>query len=34
MRILVVEDEKHLNRIISEALEDEGYRPKQITANL
>ena len=25
MRILVVEDEKHLNRIISEALEDEGY---------
>ena len=30
MRILVVEDEKHLNRIISEAVEDatthEGYR--------
>ena len=25
MRILVVEDEKHLNRIISEAEEDEGY---------
>ncbi len=25
MRILVVEDEKHLNRIVSEALEDEGY---------
>ena len=25
MRILVVEDEKHLNRIISEAVEDEGY---------
>ena len=25
MRILVVEDEKRLNRIISEALEDEGY---------
>ena len=25
MRILVVEDEKHLNRIIAEALEDEGY---------
>ena len=25
MRILVVEDEKHLNRIISEAMEDEGY---------
>ncbi len=25
MRILVVEDEKNLNRIISEALEDEGY---------
>lgn len=25
MRILVVEDEKHLNRIIKEALEDEGY---------
>ena len=25
MRILVVEDEKHLNRIISEAIEDEGY---------
>ena len=23
MRILVVEDEKHLNRIISEAVEDE-----------
>ena len=25
MRILVVEDEKHLNRIISEVMEDEGY---------
>ena len=25
MRILVAEDEKHLNRIISEALEDEGW---------
>lgn len=25
MRILVVEDEKRLNRIISEALQDEGY---------
>ena len=25
MRILVVEDEKHLNRIVTEALEDEGY---------
>lgn len=25
MRILVVEDEKHLNKIISEAVEDEGY---------
>lgn len=25
MRILVVEDEKHLNRLISEAMEDEGY---------
>lgn len=25
MRILVVEDEKHLNRIICEAVEDEGY---------
>jgi DNA-binding response OmpR family regulator len=25
MRVLVVEDEKHLNRIISEAVEDEGY---------
>ena len=25
MRILVVEDEKHLNAIISEAMEDEGY---------
>lgn len=25
MRILVVEDEKHLNRIISEAMCDEGY---------
>lgn len=25
MRILVVEDERHLNRIIKEALEDEGY---------
>ena len=25
MRILVVEDEKHLNRIISAAVEDEGY---------
>ncbi len=25
MRILVVEDEKHLNRLIAEALEDEGY---------
>ncbi len=25
MRILVVEDEKHLNRIIAEALTDEGY---------
>lgn len=25
MRILVAEDERHLNRIISEALEDEGY---------
>ena len=25
MRLLVVEDEKRLNRIISEALEDEGY---------
>lgn len=25
MRILVVEDEKRLNRIIAEALEDEGY---------
>ena len=24
MRILVAEDEKHLNRIISEALSDEG----------
>ena len=25
MRILVAEDERHLNRIICEALEDEGY---------
>ena len=25
MRVLVVEDEKNLNRIISEAMEDEGY---------
>lgn len=25
MRILVVEDEKHLNKIISETVEDEGY---------
>ena len=25
MRVLVVEDEKHLNRIIAEAMEDEGY---------
>ena len=25
MRVLVVEDEKHLNRIITEAMEDEGY---------
>lgn len=25
MRTLVVEDEKHLNRLISEALRDEGY---------
>lgn len=25
MRILVVEDEKHLNRIITEAMVDEGY---------
>ena len=25
MRILVVDDAKHLNRIISEAVEDEGY---------
>lgn len=25
MRVLVCEDEKHLNRIISEAIEDEGY---------
>ena len=25
MRILVAEDEKHLNAIISEAMEDEGY---------
>ena len=25
MRILVVEDERHLNSIISEAMEDEGY---------
>ena len=25
MRLLVVEDEKNLNRIIAEALEDEGY---------
>ncbi len=25
MRILVAEDEKHLNRIISEAMADEGY---------
>lgn len=25
MRILVVEDEKHLNHIITEVLEDEGY---------
>lgn len=25
MRILVVEDEKHLNRIITEAMADEGY---------
>ena len=25
MRILVAEDERHLNRIIGEALEDEGY---------
>ncbi|MBQ9458433.1 MAG: response regulator transcription factor [Oscillospiraceae bacterium] len=25
MRILVVEDEKHLNAMIAEALEDEGY---------
>lgn len=25
MRILVVEDEKHLNRIITEAIVDEGY---------
>ena len=25
MRILVVEDEKNLNRIITEAMEDEGY---------
>ena len=25
MRILVAEDERHLNKIISEAMEDEGY---------
>ena len=25
MRVLVVEDEKHLNRILTEAMEDEGY---------
>ena len=25
MRTLVVEDEKHLNRMISEAILDEGY---------
>ena len=25
MRILVVEDEKNLNRLIAEAVEDEGY---------
>ena len=25
MMILVAEDEKNLNRIISEAMEDEGY---------
>lgn len=25
MRILVVEDQKHLNRLIAEGLEDEGY---------
>lgn len=25
MRVLVVEDEKNLNRIISELMEDEGY---------
>lgn len=25
MRVLVCEDEKHLNRIIAEAVEDEGY---------
>ena len=25
MRTLVVEDEKHLNRMISEAIQDEGY---------
>ena len=25
MRVLVVEDEKRLNKIICEALEDEGY---------
>ena len=25
MRVLVAEDEKRLNRIICEALEDEGY---------
>ena len=25
MRILVAEDERNLNRIICEALEDEGY---------
>lgn len=29
MRILVVEDEKHLNAIIAEALKDEGYSVDQ-----
>ena len=34
MRILVVEDEKHLNRIISETLADEGYQTDEIAAML
>ena len=30
MRVLVVEDEKHLNRIITEAMEDEGYARRRV----